>query len=499
MERTRWKEKIGQSWKAFTLKKKILTFTGVVFLIISLSVLFSVWVVKFALLDFNRILEDNAKCSAFIQAMEKESRLCEEYWQSPEKEEWKQLQIAITETKQAVNELPFDYGKDGAKRYSKTWSILNCYEVYEERRKQVLSMSESDPDYINKLYELYDIQTYLNQYARILMTYTLETGNAAYQKKVGFLILMPGAVIIVGVILLGIMISLAKMMNETMIHPIMELVRGAKRITENDFYIEDIQVENQDELGELVAVFNKMKYATGEYIQALEEKRLTLELLHEEKLEKLETEKRLETIKLELLKSQINPHFLFNTLNIISGMAKLEEAETTEQMTKALSSLFRYNLRMQDAEVLLGQELKVVKDYMYLQQMRFGKRISYEINCEVDEERVMVPSFTFQPLIENAILHGLARKEAGGKIRIRIRKKDRLYIWIGDNGAGMSEKGLENLRKNLEKSDGRQRGIGLGNIYKRIQSMYPDGSMVVYSKENVGTVVKIVIPLISWG
>lgn len=102
------------------------------------------------------------------------------------------------------------------------------------------------------------------------------------------------------------------------------------------------------------------KYATGEYIQALEEKRKTLDLLHEEELEKLETEKRLEMTKLELLKSQINPHFLFNTLNVIGGMASLEEAETTEKMIRALSALFRYNLKNQDTG---GVPVTGIKNY----------------------------------------------------------------------------------------------------------------------------------------
>ena len=130
---------------------------------------------------------------------------------------------------------------------------------------------------------------------------------------------------------------------------------------------------------------------------ALEEKRKTLDLLHEEELGKLETEKRLEMIKLELLKSQINPHFLFNTLNVISGMAKLEEAETTEKMFLALSSLFRYNLKTPEQSVPLAKELKVVADYMYLQQMRFGERIRYELNCKVEDRKSTRLNSSHQP------------------------------------------------------------------------------------------------------
>ena len=204
--------------------------------------------------------------------------------------------------------------------------------------------------------------------------------------------------------------------------------------------------------------------------------------MHEEELEKLETEKRLEMTKLELLKSQINPHFLFNTLNVIGGMASLEEAETTEKMIRALSALFRYNLKNQDTEVCLSQELKIMEDYMYLQQMRFGDRITYRKDCSVDADKVIVPAFTFQPLVEN-----------GGTVRVHIWQKDGFtFITIGDNGLGMDEAALMHLRGELEKEDGKT-GIGLGNIFRRIRAMYQDGNVEIYSKKDVGTVVKIQI------
>ena len=197
--------------------------------------------------------------------------------------------------------------------------------------------------------------------------------------------------------------------------------------------------------------------------------------------------------KLKLLKSQINPHFLFNTLNVIGGMASLEEAETTEKMIRALSALFRYNLKNQDTEVCLSQELKIMEDYMYLQQMRFGDRITYRKDCSVDADKVIVPAFTFQPLVENAIIHGLSKKEEGGTVRVHIWQKDGFtFITIGDNGLGMDEAALMHLRGELEKEDGKT-GIGLGNIFRRIRAMYQDGNVEIYSKKDVGTVVKIQI------
>lgn len=490
------REKIRQTWRSLTIRKKIGTFTGTVFLIICLSVIFDIWVVKFSLVDFNGILQDNAKGSELVQALEEESRLFESCIKNPEEENTQQLETAMERTEQAVQELPFQYEKIGEKRYAKTWSIRSSYELYCEKRDEVLRMEEKDPDYIGKLYEVYDMQGYLREYARTLMTYTIEDGNEIYQKRVPGLISVPLAVILFGLVLLCGMLELAALMNQTIISPVMELVKASQKIAANDFFAEDVKVQNQDELGELVRAFNKMKYATGEYILALEEKRKTLDLLHEEEMKKLGAEKRLEMIKLELLKNQINPHFLFNTLNVIGGMANLEDAGTTEKMIKALSSLFRYNLKTPEAEVPLAKELKVVADYMYLQQMRFGGRISYEMECLVNEELVMVPTFTFQPLVENAIIHGLSPKEEGGRIRIRVwQKKKRLYITVGDNGIGMDTEKLERLRNQLRLEEDGQVGIGLGNIYKRICAMYQESRVEVYSKKGAGTVIAIELPI----
>lgn len=491
----RVKDRIKATWQALTIKKKIAAFTGMVFLIILLSVMFDIWVVEFSLIDFNGILQDNAKSSELVQALESERELFEGYIKSNREDEEVALEDAMRRTYDAVYNLPFSYNEIGEERYAKTWSIRNSYEVYRQKRDAVLLLDKGEPDYIGKLYEVYDMQNYLQEYANTLMTYTIEDGNNVYQGRVPTLICVPIAVILFGIILFFGMLKLAKLMNSTIISPVMKLVTASQKIAANDFYVEDVKVENKDELGELVRAFNKMKYATSEYILALEEKRKTLDLLHEEELEKLETEKRLEMIKLELLKSQINPHFLFNTLNVIGGMANLEDAHTTEKMIKALSSLFRYNLKTPEMEIPLARELKVVADYMYLQQMRFGERITYEVNSEVCEELVMVPTFTFQPLVENAIIHGLSPKETGGRIRIHIwQREQRVFITIGDNGVGIAEEELLHLSEQLGQGKEGHAGIGLGNIYQRIYAMYENSFVGVYSKKDVGTVIRIEIP-----
>ena len=218
--------------------------------------------------------------------------------------------------------------------------------------------------------------------------------------------------------------------------------------------------------------------------------------MHVQEVETLEVEKQLEIMNLELLRNQINPHFLFNTLNVIEGMANLEDAGTTEKMIGALSSIFRYNLKNQDTEVLLSRELKVARDYMYLQKMRFGDRVEFEVHCDVPAEEVLIPTFTLQPLLENAVVHGLSPKIEGGVIRAGFREENgQLRMEIRDTGVGMKEALLREVQSNLEQGKYDQVGIGIGNIHRRIMTMYEQARMEMESREGEGTTVILCVPL----
>ena len=262
-----------------------------------------------------------------------------------------------------------------------------------------------------------------------------------------------------------------------------------------DFTEEDVQIENQDEMGQLVRNFNRMKHAMEEHIHTLQEKNEMSTRLHREEVERMETEKRLEAARMELLKSQINPHFLFNTLSMIACTAQLEDAEITEKMITSMSSLFRYNLKTSEQIVALKQELDVVEHYIYIQKMRFGSRVSYRTMIQVDPGQIRVPAFTMQPLIENAIVHGISKKESGGTVFVRIwEKENQVIISVADSGLGMSRERLCELREGLKGGKTAKVGIGLGNICKRIGSIYQKGTFQIYSTEGHGTVVQMGIP-----
>ncbi len=487
--------KIEQNWQKYTIRQKIGFYMLTVFLCIFLSVLFNIWVASFSLGDFNNILSESSKSSAFVQAIENETKLFEQFMKSRTAENEQLLKLAMQETEKSIRELPFNYRQIGEDRYSKTWSVKSCYEVYVEKRDAMFEVPQGTVQYVDQLYVVYDIQDYLRGYAAELMSDTLAAGSSQYRAKMPVMICIPAIMAIVAIFIILVMMELSTIMNRTIVNPILKLADYAKRIANNDFFIEDVPIENNDEVGELTHAFNKMKFATGEYIRALEESRRAMDLFHEEELQKLEAERRLETMKLEVLVNQVNPHFLFNTLNVIGGMAMLESAETTEKMIMALSNLFRYNLKNSSSEAVLWQELNVVRDYMYIQQMRFGERLKFKIDCAVEESGAIIPTFTFQPLVENAIIHGLAPKEEGGKIYIRVWEKgEETFITVHDTGVGMTEEKLNKLKRKLEEGNVSRDSIGVGNVYRRFKIMYPDGQFTIYSRENKGTLIKLQIP-----
>ena len=487
--------KLHRWWMSFTLKKKFGVFAGAVVFTIALAVCINILVVNFALYGFGTILDDNAKCYAFQEAIEKETKAFETFVRSRTEENRENYERACKKTAAKLKELPFVYEETGASRYAKTWSIHNSYEVYERAREQVTAMTGHEKDYVTALYEVYNMQDYLGAYARSLVQLTLQSGNQEYLSRVPVLNQMPWWLLAFGLILAVLILWMTHVMQTSIVNPIERLASLSRRIAQNDFSGEDIIIDNRDEMGELVGTFNKMKHATMGYIAALEEKQQMTARLHKEELDRVEMEKILEATRLEVLKSQINPHFLFNTLNMISCMAKLEEADTTERMITSMSNLFRYNLKTSETEVPLAQELKIVDDYLYIQQMRFGNRIQYKKEILVDENRVIIPSFSLQPIVENGIIHGISKKEQGGLIFIRVWDRNGMVIIsVADTGMGMSQEQLEGLRSACQGRKTSRIGIGLGNIYKRLHVMYEGADLKLYSREGKGTVIQMEIP-----
>jgi sensor histidine kinase YesM len=483
-------------WMTVSLRKKLGIYTAVVVLVMGLSAAFNINLMNYALDSFSSIMRDNARCHELQTALEAESYTFENYAKERSLDNRESYTEAKKNTRRCLSLLPESYRIIGAERYARTWNIRNSYDTYSAMQELVLNLDTGDPDFIPNLYKTYTIQNYLQNYTRRLLQMTMLAGESRYQASTTFYQNAPYLIVLFSAVMVLLCLIITNLLSDAWLNPLRKLIRSTKKIAVNDYSGEDVVVENRDEMGEMVQAFNKMKHATKGYIDSMMDNYEMSEKLHKEELERMQTEKRLDDARMELLKSQINPHFLFNTLNTISCMAKLEDADVTDHMITSMSNLFRYNLKTSDQIVPLFQELKVVEDYIYIQKMRFGSRIRFKSDICVDQTHTLIPAFTLQPLVENAFIHGLSKKEQGGAIVLRVWQCGCiLTISVSDTGLGMTEERRSELMEALNESSTTARiGIGLGNICKRTHSLFPGSEINIYSREGCGTSIQIKIP-----
>ena len=199
--------------------------------------------------------------------------------------------------------------------------------------------------------------------------------------------------------------------------------------------------------------------------------------------------------EIKQLESQFNPHFLFNTLEHIRYMAKLD-SDAASKMVVSLSTLLRYSINNGILDVTMKEDIEYTKCYLLIQQYRFGERFNYHIYIERDVENCIVPKLILQPIIENAIKYGFGDKD---ELTVKIKASflaDDLVIVIYDDGIGMQENILNELKDMLKKEVNPSNHIGLYNVHKRIQLMYGKAYGIdIKSEVNEGTVVKIILPI----
>jgi two-component system, LytTR family, sensor kinase len=199
-----------------------------------------------------------------------------------------------------------------------------------------------------------------------------------------------------------------------------------------------------------------------------------------------EQEKLLLTARVEALASQINPHFLFNTLTSIQSLIR-SNPETARTVVVKLSGLLRRLLRSRDHFVTLREELESIDEYLDIEMIRFGPQLNVEKQISPDTLDVIVPSMILQPLVENSIKHGFSRKVGGGRIVIRsVRQNGHAIIEVEDDGLGMTDERLDTALTD---------GIGLSNVNERLSVIYGAAYRVrITSVPNLGTIIRLEIP-----
>jgi len=272
--------------------------------------------------------------------------------------------------------------------------------------------------------------------------------------------------------------------------PIHQLTKAANALSQGRFD-QQIEVKSNDEISFLAQTFDEMRININDLIVEIQQK---AQLEHELQQSKL----LLKESQFRSLQNQINPHFLFNTLNTLSKKAYLDGAEETSNLIVSVAGLLRYNLKRIDRSVTLFEEVVVLNQYMEIQKARFTDRLQYKFDIDESCLNVKIPGLTLQPIIENAVIHAIEPEQDGGTIWFRISKDGPLVIIeIEDSGQGMSREKMEQLLKgHIIPIEGHSTGIGFQNVVKRLHLFYGMEDLVtIDSKEGRGTKVVIQIPM----
>lgn len=247
-------------------------------------------------------------------------------------------------------------------------------------------------------------------------------------------------------------------------------------------------IEGMDEVGQLYQELEQM-------IQDIKE--LTVRV-SDEKVQKEKLHTRQKEVEFKMLASQINPHFLYNTLETIRMKAKINKEDEIEELVKMLAKIMRRNIQVEDRMVTLGSEIELLENYLVIQKYRFGDRIQSEVIVEddVNTECEVVP-LIIQPFVENAFVHGLESKDENGLLTVHIfKEKNDIIIEVKDNGAGIDFYRLNEIRKGLKQGKSIEEGhIGINNVNQRLRILYgEDHGVSIESERGKGTCVTISFP-----
>lgn len=287
--------------------------------------------------------------------------------------------------------------------------------------------------------------------------------------------------------------------------PLEQMVKNAEEISSGNFKVEEVLSESNDELQIISRVFNRMSHNIHGLFNEIQEKAKLERELKEEKMRNLEVTNLLRESEIRILQAQMNPHFLYNTLNAISQVAILEDATETGDLIKAVARLLRYNLRSLDRPVTVKDEVDNIKEYIYIMGVRYGERIQCKLSISGDLEKYLIPCMILQPLIENSYLHGVAGlTKRKGKILVTIQDEGReLRVLISDNGVGVTPEKLKQVltQDGFEfgnNGKGDSTGLGLVNIRKRLLLFYRRSDLFeISSSPGIGTQVTLTLPLVE--
>ncbi|QUI22331.1 histidine kinase [Vallitalea pronyensis] len=342
------------------------------------------------------------------------------------------------------------------------------------------------------------IKTFIFEYIDGLNAIQLSRNSKSYLELVNQTHLLQTITYIIVINLIIISLLIVYLITSRMVKPFRQLSHVAEEISKGNFDTEDIHLEMEDEFQLLAIAFDKMKHNIREYVAEVKIIAETESKLKDEQLKNVKMEHLLDNARLYALQSQINPHFLFNTINAGVQLSIMERATRTGQFLESMSRLFRYNIQKMDSTCTLEEEVTNISDYYDLLKVRFGHRIQFELEIDPLTLHRKVPPLILQPLVENAYIHGLSGLEEGGTIKVATKHlAHEVLITVEDNGRGMDDALIEKIlgtHSAHDISQDKEEGIGIRNVRDRL-ALYFHRTDILTMEGRLNEGVKITIRL----
>ena len=341
--------------------------------------------------------------------------------------------------------------------------------------------------------ELYE---YINSYIYKLNNLRFRMNSANYQLLLSSMDVLYRMSLVVILIVAAVGVAITLLVVKSMIRPLTQLSNTAHEVAMGNLNVPVLPVVSEDEVGVVTRGFNQMLDSIRLHIQ---QQRESMEEQAQMKERELLMENHLKEAQLKYLQAQINPHFLFNCLNAGAQLAMLEDADRTGVFLEKMADFFRYNVRKMEDDAMLWEEVDAVDNYIYILNVRFAGDITYIKDVEEGIGDFRIPSMILQPLVENAVQHGIHDCMETGQIKMSIHKTgDELEVTVSDNGAGMTEEMIRAVMNGKARNKGEDRystGIAVGNVIDRLELYYKRKNLLFIESEGPGKGTKVRIHL----
>ncbi len=485
--------------KTSSLKTRFIIFAAILLIPIATSAVISLVVSGNINENYNHILSRINMTNEIKNDIKESLQGINKYIQEDSRDGKRQYEFSCNNAIERVDELQLDSLNDSNYILRDLRNSLSSYKDTGDRMISKYMKKSAISDYYPDYLKTKEIAGYCDEYTSKLISSYLHYNSLIFDKlskNTGFIYKLLISYILIS-ILASILYTFFFLGNIT--NKLKQLVEASKKVSKGSFDYVEGKKTNVYELDILSEAFRKMIRDILQHINSLKENAKLERKLSEEEMKLLKSDYALRQSELKVLQSQINPHFLFNTLNCINQTAIKEKAANTEKLIRSVSEILRYSLSMTERNTTLEDEINIVKEYIYIQQLRFEERLQFEFETDADLKKYKVPAMTLQPFVENAFIHGIEPMEEGGLISIRIKDANQFcVIKIEDTGCGIEEGILAKINSDDigQVHKGHTTGLGIKSVVKRLELMYGNTDLFyIDSHPGMGTTIILRIPL----